>query len=219
MRYYISDLHFGDYDVWKLMDKRDFSSIEEMNETMISRWNDRVKSDKNAEVFVLGDMMNYKTLNTSGINKILHRLRGKIYLVTGNHDAEWLNKPGVDTDRFAWIKPYAQIKDTGRELILCHYPIPFFGKSKSLRSDGSPRVWMLHGHTHASYEEVYFRRFVSYMRTQPIIDRRGNHRLFPMDVINCFCMKSGYVPLTLDEWISLEQTYTLPDVITDDMFL
>lgn len=218
MRYYISDLHFGDEDVWKLMDKREFNSLEDMNETMILRWNNKIINDKNAEIFVLGDMMNYKTLSTQGINKILHRLRGKIYLVTGNHDAEWLKKPGIDQDRFAWIKPYAEIKDTGRELILCHYPIPFFGKSKSLRSDGSPRVWMLHGHTHNSYEEIYFRRFVSYMRKQPIIDRRGNHRLFPMNVINCFCMKSDYRPLTLDEWIALEQTYTLPDVITKDMF-
>lgn len=117
MRYYISDLHFGDEDVWKLMDKREFNSLEDMNETMILRWNNKIINDKNAEIFVLGDMMNYKTLSAQGINKILHRLRGKIYLVTGNHDTEWLKKPGIDQDRFAWIKPYAEIKDTGRELI------------------------------------------------------------------------------------------------------
>lgn len=218
MRYYISDLHFGDEDVRKLMDHRDFSSLDEMNETMITNWNNKIKDDKNAEVFVLGDMMNYKNLNSYGINKILHRLRGKIYLVTGNHDNEWLKKPGIDTDRFAWIKPYAEIKDTGRELILCHYPIPFFGKSKSLRSDGSPKVLMLHGHTHNSYEEIYFRRFKNYMKEQPLIDRRGNHRLFPMNIINCFCMRSDYSPLTLDEWITVEQNYVLLDTITEDVF-
>lgn len=204
MRYYISDLHFGDADVWGKMDHRNFSSLEEMDDALIGAWNDKIKHDPRAEIFVLGDMMNYNYLGSQGINKILHHLRGKIYLVSGNHDGEWLKKPGIDLDRFAWIKPYAEIRDTKRELILCHYPIPFFGKSKSLTSDGRPLVWMLHGHTHSSYENKYLQEFISTMRARTVTDRLGNTRPFPMNMINCFCMKSDYIPLTLDEWIVLD---------------
>lgn len=203
MRYYISDLHFGDSDVMNLMDKRDFPDLQTMNDTLISHWNDVAKQDKQAEFFVLGDMMDYKNLGVDGINKILHKLRGRIHLISGNHDDIWIKKSGIDTDRFVWIQKYAEIKDTGREVILCHYPIPFWGKNRSKTKDGKPKVWMLHGHTHQSIENEWMCKFKDYINSQTFPDKNGNAVAMKMNIINCFCGKSNYTPLTLDQWIAL----------------
>mgnify|MGYP006967377812 CR=1 FL=1 len=35
------------------------------------------------------------------------------------------------------------------------------------------------------------------------INARGEEQSIPCNMINCFCMYSDYVPLTLDEWIEL----------------
>ena len=48
MRYYIADCHFFHAVLNIAMDKRGFDSVEEMNEVMIERWNQKVR--KNDEV-------------------------------------------------------------------------------------------------------------------------------------------------------------------------
>ena len=53
MRFYIADCHFG-HDKVRLLDGRPFASVEEMDETMIVRWNERVRKKKD-EVVILGD--------------------------------------------------------------------------------------------------------------------------------------------------------------------
>lgn len=49
----ISDLHFSHANIIKYC-KRPFSSVDEMNSTMITNWNNTVKEDDT--VFVLGDV-------------------------------------------------------------------------------------------------------------------------------------------------------------------
>lgn len=54
MNFYIGDPHLGHETIIRLRD-RPFASADEMDETIISRWNRRVT---NADmVFILGDMM------------------------------------------------------------------------------------------------------------------------------------------------------------------
>lgn len=81
MRFYIADCHFG-HDKVRLLDGRPFASVEEMDETMIVRWNERVRKKKD-EVVILGDLCLGKG---EQVNELLHKLNGKKYLVTGNHD-------------------------------------------------------------------------------------------------------------------------------------
>lgn len=84
--FFISDTHFGHENTFTKFKKADgctplrpFSSIEEMNETMISNWNDVVKP--NDKIYHLGDVViNRKYL------PILERLNGKKRLIRGNHD-------------------------------------------------------------------------------------------------------------------------------------
>ena len=84
-RFVISDTHFGHTNSWekfKLADGsplRPFSSNEEMDETMIERWNAKVKPGDT--VYHLGDVViNKKSLH------LVSRLNGRKILIRGNHD-------------------------------------------------------------------------------------------------------------------------------------
>lgn len=84
-RFVISDTHFGHTNSWekfKLADGsplRPFSSTEEMDETMIERWNAKVSPQDT--VYHLGDVViNKKSL------PLIKRLNGRKILVRGNHD-------------------------------------------------------------------------------------------------------------------------------------
>ena len=81
MRYYISDLHFYHDALNHVMDQRGFRDAQDMNEHMICQWNSRVR--KNDEVVVLGDFSMEKWEKTKAV---LEQLKGKIYLIQGNHD-------------------------------------------------------------------------------------------------------------------------------------
>ena len=80
MRFYIADCHFG-HDKVRLLDGRPFASVEEMDEAMIVRWNERVRKKKD-EVVILGDLCLFKLYQ---FNYLLHKLNVNNYLVTGNH--------------------------------------------------------------------------------------------------------------------------------------
>jgi len=77
-----SDLHFCHDRDW-LYKPRGFSSVTEMNEALVQRWNE-VVSDED-DVFVIGDMI-MDDLQT-GI-KLVNKLYGKIHLIIGNHDTD-----------------------------------------------------------------------------------------------------------------------------------
>jgi calcineurin-like phosphoesterase family protein len=84
-RFVISDTHFGHTNSWekfKLEDGsplRPFTSTEEMDETMIERWNAKVKPGDT--VYHLGDVViNKKSLH------LVSRLNGRKILIRGNHD-------------------------------------------------------------------------------------------------------------------------------------
>lgn len=200
MRYYISDLHFFHSNLNDRMDKRGFASGEAMNEHMIRQWNDRVH--KNDEVVILGDLSVGKAEET---NEIIHRLKGKLYLITGNHD-RFLQKKEFDTSRFVWIKPYGEIHDNNRRIILSHYPVFCYNGQYLRDKKGNPRTYMLYGHVHNTYDEFLINQFIQ--RTRSSVRKvRGREEpvAIPCNMINCFCMFSDYVPLTLDEWIELDK--------------
>ncbi|MDO4304319.1 MAG: metallophosphoesterase family protein [Bacillota bacterium] len=200
MRYYISDLHFFHTNMNEHMDKRGFASAEAMNEYMIDKWNSRVRN--NDEVVILGDLSLGSVRET---NELLTRLKGKLYLIEGNHD-RFLHKSEFDAGRFVWIKPYAELHDNNRKVILSHYPIFCYNGQYQLDKKGNPRTYMLYGHVHDSYDEYLLNRFIKETRASVrSIRGREEPSAIPCHMINCFCMYSDYVPLTLDEWIILDE--------------
>jgi calcineurin-like phosphoesterase family protein len=109
---------------------RKFSSVEEMDEYMVSQWNDKVS--KNDSVYHLGDLCFHNRL----LDSIMPRLNGqKKVLIKGNHDRL---KVSQYMKYFNDIRAYDRLDN----FILSHVPI----HPESLgRSKGN-----IHGHVHAN---------------------------------------------------------------------
>lgn len=142
--WFTSDTHFGHGNIITYS-KRPFKTVEEMDEELINRWNERV--GKGDLIFHLGDFL-FKG-GRERMEEILSRLNGQIHLVKGNHDRD------VDRykNKFVWIKDLAEVKvpddeaEEGKQrIILCHYAMRVWKNSHH----GS---WHLYGHSHGSLRE------------------------------------------------------------------
>lgn len=199
MRYYIADLHFNHGNMNKNMDKRGFESAEAMNEYMIKQWNSKVKTGD--EVVVLGD---FCFGSGEVANKILARLRGKKYLIVGNHD-RFLKDKEFEPERFKWIEHYKELNDDNRKVILSHYPIFCYNGQYRKDVGDNPLVYMLYGHVHNTFDEYLLNDFIQRTRDYKRFERDKEYHNIPCNMINCFCQFSDYVPLSLDEWIALDK--------------
>jgi calcineurin-like phosphoesterase family protein len=141
--YFTSDHHFGHKNIIKFS-KRPFNDVSEMDEVLIQKWNEKINPED--EVYHLGDV----GLSSSGkLRKILDRLNGKIYLISGNHE-----KSAQDChSRFEWIKDYFEliVKDDDFErgeqlIVLFHY---------SMREWNSSHwgTYHLYGHSHGTLSD------------------------------------------------------------------
>lgn len=138
MFYYISDVHFGHENVLELCN-RPFSSIAEMDERLIENWNRRVHKDD--RVYILGDLI-FRA--ETAPEEYLRRLKGKKYLILGNHDKSWIDKVDL-TKYFEWTGRM-DVVNTGRgKATLCHFPMLDF--------EGS---YLIHGHIHNRTDEKYW---------------------------------------------------------------
>ena len=199
MRYYIADLHFFHEAMNTYMDKRGFENTLQMNEYMIQRWNQKVR--KKDEVVILGDLSWGSVQDT---NALLEQLQGKLYLIQGNHD-RFLKRKEADTSRFVWVKPYAELSDNSRKVVLCHYPIMCYNGQYRLTAKGVPKTYMLYGHVHDTRDQRLIEQFQQITRQTVITDVLGNERHIPCNMLNCFCMYSDYEPWSLDEWIQYHE--------------
>lgn len=200
MIFYIADCHFFHAALNEKMDMRGFSDVNEMNEYMIKRWNERVTSQDT--VIVLGDLSLGKIEET---NELLRKLKGKICLIKGNHD-KFADSPAFDKSRLEWIADYREIADSQKKVILCHYPILFYNGQYRLKKNGEQKTYMLYGHVHDTRDEVLIKKFKEQVRNtvySPISGKEESCTI-PCNLINCFCKRSDYRPLTLNEWIELE---------------
>ena len=137
VRYFISDTHFGHEKCWSTFKRADgsplraFSSTEEMDETMVERWNSVVKPEDS--VYHLGDFVINRRFMHIG-----HRLNGRKRLVRGNHDLfktqEYIDI-GFEEIYGVWVDP-------GAKIIASHIPI----HPESIK----PGWLNVHGHLHAN---------------------------------------------------------------------
>ena len=117
MRYYIADTHFFHENLNTRMDCRGFENGEAMNRYMLDKWNQKVR--KQDEVVILGDFSWGSPRDTENL---LSQLHGRLCLVQGNHDKNLMKKEYLRR-RFEWIRPYTELYDNRRKVILCHYQI------------------------------------------------------------------------------------------------
>lgn len=90
----IADTHFCHKNIIEF-EERPFSSVEEMNKVMIKNWNSVV--NKRDVVYHLGDVC-FADKDTT--TKIVQQLRGRKFLIMGNHDrarsAQWWRDVGFE---------------------------------------------------------------------------------------------------------------------------
>jgi len=135
-----SDTHFFHKNILKYNpDTRPFATVDEMNETLIERWNSRVKPGD--IIYHLGD---FGFANPRKLETILARLNGSIRGVFGNHDHSMRN-PHIAA-YFEWQHEYKEITVDGHKICLFHYPIAEWNRAQygALHFHGhlhSNRVW------------------------------------------------------------------------------
>ena len=120
--WFSSDHHFGHKNILSYC-SRPFSSVENMNNELIERWNSVVLPGD--EVYYLGDF----SLDFKYVETYLPKLNGTIYWIPGNHDEshpmhkghekyqDWLSNRGV-----IFCGPQHELFLDGIDLLLCHFP-------------------------------------------------------------------------------------------------
>jgi calcineurin-like phosphoesterase family protein len=135
--FFTSDLHLQHKNIIKYCE-RPFENINQMNITIMDNWNSLVS--ENDVVFILGD---FCFGDVSTWCYLLDRLKGKKYLILGNHDKS------VPENKFVNVQPLMNVLimgdgeiPEGQRISLCHYPMVSWYQSHR----GS---WQLFGHHHS----------------------------------------------------------------------
>ena len=131
--FFTADSHFGHANIIKYCN-RPYESTHEMNKDLINRWNS-VVGDKDI-IYHLGDF------SMSGkAGGIIDRLKGRIYLIRGNHDSRGNIKK--IKHRLEDIYDLKRITHNGVKIVLCHYAMRVWNGSHK-------GVIQLYGHSHGT---------------------------------------------------------------------
>lgn len=132
MDFFGADFHFNHTNIIKYCN-RPFSSLEEMNQTLIDNWNKKVTNKDT--VYVIGDFCLGRASDYGSIRK---QLNGNIVLITGDHDKIIRNAPDFN---LKLKTPYFEFKKNKHKIILFHWCIRSWAKSHF-------NSWHLYGHSH-----------------------------------------------------------------------
>lgn len=170
--FFTSDTHYGHANIIRYCN-RPFGSPEEMHETMIERWNSKVKPGD--VVYHIGDFA--MRMGVPEVETIVRRLQGEVHLVLGNHDLK--NKSVLRACGFAEKVPYKELKVGEQKIVMCHYPFLTWNKSHH----GS---WDLHGHCHGTLKP----------RSCPFCQKTEESTARRMDVgVDCW----NFYPISFEE--------------------
>lgn len=133
MIFFTADIHLLHPSVIEF-ERRPFATVEEMDNEIIYRWNNII--EENDEVYIIGDVyLGNKTEATA----LIKMLKGKKYLINGNHDKLNTEQKSL----FVWVKDYYKLRVNDKRFILFHYPI--------YEWDGKTKGYIhLHGHSHTT---------------------------------------------------------------------
>lgn len=149
MIYLTSDLHFN-HDREFIYKPRGFSSVEEMNNTIIANFNEVVTSDD--DVYILGDLMlGGPDKLDEGLN-LISELNGKLHLVRGNHctDKRWA--AFKECSNVVEQQNAIYLKYKGFHFYMSHYPT----FTANLEKESLKQCTInLFGHTHQNNSKFY----------------------------------------------------------------
>lgn len=182
--FFIADTHFYHRNVIT-MDGRPFTTIDEMNEEMRRRWNDRVKPRD--RVYILGDFIWLDPEDARYI-EFTRSLNGKKVLICGNHDHPEDFSAKL-AKCFEEITHYKEIKTNKKTIIMSHFPIAFY------RHDMYPTVYHFFGHLHNTGENALMDIFI-----KMLVSNSGEGRPTGQMVNIGACMPyMDYTPRTMSE--------------------
>lgn len=150
--WFTSDTHFGHERVAQI---RGFSCVTEHDEFVIKRWNEVVSSRD--EVWHLGDV----GLRGDFLSRCVTQLRGRIHLITGNHDAPWPGNRRSHVHQPKWlhyfdsVQAFTRRRIAGRDVMLSHFPykgdhtVEDRYSEFRLRTQHAP---LLCGHVHSAWK-------------------------------------------------------------------
>lgn len=132
MYYFTADLHLDHSNIIKHC-SRPFSSVDEMNETLIQNWNEVIQV--NDIVVVVGDFTLHSNREVVE-KKFVNHLKGNKIFLKGDHD-HWLGKKA----RRIYQKKIGDVF-----IVACHWPMRSWKQSHH----GSIQI---HGHWHKKQKE------------------------------------------------------------------
>lgn len=144
--WFTSDTHFNHANVIEYSN-RPFSDLDEMTETIVDRWNAKVKPGDT--IYHLGDFaLSWGKKHAELCDSLIERLHGQKWLIVGNHDRDEVTK----NLRWHKVTHYHEIKvDLGGEhkqrIVLFHYPLRTWNQIHR-------GAWMLHGHSHGNLTDI-----------------------------------------------------------------
>jgi calcineurin-like phosphoesterase family protein len=130
--WFTSDLHLGHANIIKFCN-RPFHDVNEMNEKIISNWNEQVQEQD--IVYHLGDFC------FGNPKQYYPRLKGTIMFIPGSHDKN-LEK----LDSATILSPLHVLKYNKQIIVLCHYALRTFYHSYY-------GAYNLYGHSHGRLPE------------------------------------------------------------------
>ena len=188
--FFTADLHLGHKNIIRYCG-RPFSTIEEMDETIVRNWNAKVNIGD--LVYVVGD---FAFGQREQVVRYANFLNGNKILITGNHDN--IGQP----KNYGFIEkwPIREIKVEGQHITLSHYAMRVWNKSHY-------DAWMLYGHSHGTLEPqgkswdvgVDYNNFspLSFEEVKQIMEKRPHN-------LNWLARLNGYDAKEFEEYRSIE---------------
>ena len=134
--FYTADLHLGHASIIAMCN-RPFTSVEEMDQVLVE--NIRKRVCQKDDLWIVGDLAMAKMADRPRIEALFKRIPGRKHLIIGNHDKRWVHE-------LKWhsIGGLKEIKDEGRRVTLCHYPLMTWPGSRH-------GAMQLFGHVHNNW--------------------------------------------------------------------
>ena len=178
----ISDSHFHHDNIIKYCN-RPFSNAKEMDEYMVTMWNEVVKEQD--KVYHLGDVYMGQGVKREETSLLLRSLKGKKRLILGNHDN---GKDQLLQNNFQKIDVWRMFPEFG--LLLTHVPVHNDSLLRGPTGNGlnPKKLRNIHGHIH---EKVV---------NKPL--EYGDHLSEPDPDYKCVCVEQpdvNYTPINIEE--------------------
>lgn len=199
-----SDTHFNhrcehwEIPLWKA---RGFSSVEEHNEGLISRWNS--KANEETVFFHLGDFIfGYNSIDN--FKNIIQRVNFKeLYIMSGNHNSGW--KQVFEEQRgniwhitahkkVIFVPNYIEIVANGQMIAASHYPLLSFNG----QSNGG---YCLYGHVHGNLIKNEIGQLYAKAKTMEVTVEAEPFPVTLQEVHRCMRSK---LPVSFDHHLQLK---------------